>query len=87
MKITHLQMFNTTLHRTRDTTTFEIQKEAHDFSFQLSLNPQRLNANQFLTKLENILTLAAAALPLHAHGGEMAGPFNQHGAGCGIGWQ
>lgn len=87
VEIPHLQMFNPALLGTRHTTSLQIDEEAHDFAFQLSLNPQRLNSNQFLAELENIFTLPAATLPLYAHGREMAGAFHKHGTGCRIGWQ
>ena len=87
MQLTHLQVLDTTLHRTQHPTPLEIEKKAHDFCFQLRLDPQRLNTNQFLTELEDIVTLATAALALHPNRGEMACPLNKHGPAGGIGWQ
>ena len=87
MQLTHLQVLHTPLHRTQHPTPLEIEKKAHDFRLQLRLDPQRLNANQFLTELEDIVTLATAALTLHPNRGEMARPFNKHGPAGGIGWQ
>ena len=87
MQLTHLQVLHTPLHRTQHPTPLEIEKKAHDFCFQLRLDPQRLNTNQFLTELEDIVTLATAALTLHPNRGKMAGPFNKHCPGGGIGWQ
>ena len=87
MKITHLKVFHTTLRGTRHPSILEIQKEAHDFPFELSLDLQRLNTDQFLAKLENVFTLTAATLTLHAYRREVARPFNKNGTGCRISWK